>query len=296
MKARSSSAASHPSSGVQKTNAGGQPIAGRRSLDDQRFAAGETAGGGGRARVESQVGAAPSLYQQLRVWAEMYEDVMNARVAICNRLDLKADGKQSKANVTVDPTPYLSALETLKIAERGVALALKRSYRLVADPSIIAWQKSVPGVGEHLLARLLGTIGHPRHTTAHHWEGDGKGERVLVGDGPMERRVSDLWSYCGHGDAMRQRRHGMNKDDAAALGSWRAKMLTRLIAKSVLKAQGGTKRLTIGPEAAIYYARRAHTADREGWTDGHADSDAARILGKELLKQLWLAAGEGRGE
>jgi hypothetical protein len=105
----------------------------------------------------------------------------------------------------------------------------------------------------------------------------------------MERRVSDLWSYCGHGDATRKRQHGMDKDDAMALESWRAKFLTHLIAESVLKAQGGSKRETIGPDAALYYARRAHTADREGWTDGHSGNDALRILGKELLLQLWLA-------
>jgi len=40
----------------------------------------------------------------------------------------------------------------------------------------------------------------------------------------------------------------------------------------------------------VYAKRRAHTAaTHPGWSDGHADKDAIRVMMKEFLKRLWLA-------
>jgi len=220
-------------------------------------------------------------YTELRIWSEMLEDTMRLRIATSNRIARGADGTETNAVKTVDEAPYLAHLAALERAEHDVVLAMKRCYRKTVDPAIIEWQKTATGIGERLLARLLGVIGHPVQTTRHHWEGDGA-DRVLVDDGPYTRRVSDLWSYCGHGDATRKRRAGMDKDDAMAMGSPRAKMLTHLLAESCIKQPRS-------PYRVVYDARREATTDR-GWTPGHSHNDALRITAKAILKDLWLAA------
>jgi hypothetical protein len=127
-----------------------------------------------------------------------------------------------------------------------VGLAMRRSFRRAA-PEVVAWLKTdaTVGIGEHLLARLLGTIGHPVLAQPHHWEGEGA-DRVLVDDEPFKRNVAKLWAYCGVGDPARKRRVGMTAEDATALGNPRAKMLVRLIAEGCIKQVGSTK---VGPES-----------------------------------------------
>jgi hypothetical protein len=208
----------------------------------------------------------------------MFEDAQKARMATESRA-LRAG---------LDTESYAPQLAALTAAEHTIGLALRRTYRVVCPDGIRAWQKEHIGIGEHMLARLLGIIGHPRHTTVYHWEGS-SGERVLVEDGPMERRVSDLWSYCGHGDAERKRRSGMSATDATALGSPRAKMLTHLLAECCMKQRRS-------PYRSVYDARRAVTeANRSDWTPLHRHNDALRITGKAILRDLWIAAdSEGR--
>lgn len=250
------------------------PLARRHSIPTQRTLAAQPAGGDHRAHA-AHISAVPSGYLILRVWAEMYEDAQKARIACANRI-----GRGG-----VDPLPYMAQLKALEAAEHGVALAMRRCYRASIDPEVVTWQKATRGIGEHLLARLLGIIGHPVHTTAHHWEDKGA-ERKLIDDGPMERSVSQLWSYCGHGDATRKRRAGMTAEEAAATGNPRAKMVVHLIAESVVKARG--------PHRVFYDERRMDTVDR-GWTPMHSHNDALRILGKAILKDLWLASRDVHG-
>src|SRR5205085_7998418 len=113
----------------------------------------------------------------------------------------------------------------------------RRSFRATA-PRLYKWSKDTPGVGEHLLARLLGAVGHPCVATPHHWEGEGS-ERVLVADEPFVRNVAKLWAYCGHGDPTRRRKTGMSAEDAASLGNPKAKMLAHLMAETAMKQTGG---------------------------------------------------------
>jgi hypothetical protein len=226
-----------------------------------------------------------TAYTDLGIWAQELEDMQKLRIASANRIGRGTKGCETNAAKTVDADFYQAHLEALEREEHVVALAMRRCYRRSVDPAIVAWQKATPGIGEHLLARLLGVIGDPVHTTRHHWEGNGDG-RVLVDDGPYERRVSDLWSYCGHGDATRKRRKGMDKDEAAALGSDQAKMLTRLLAVSCMRCRQS-------PYRAVYDARRALTVDRfdtEDWTPLHQHNDALRLTGKAILRDLWLVS------
>jgi len=227
-------------------------------------------------------------YKDLRVWSEMFEDAQKARIACTNRIERGG----------VDRDHYASQLEAMCDAEHKVELAMKRCFRKVADSDIVAWQKSTLGVGEHMLAHLLGVIGHPRYTTLHHWEGDGKATRVLIDDGPMERMVSQLWSYCGHGDPDRRRRAGMSKEEAFALGSPRAKMIVHQIAEASMKCMASPYR-KVYDDARERYADRVHANDcpqchakvGDPWKPGHQHAAALRLVGKEMLKDLWIVSG-----
>lgn len=210
-------------------------------------------------------------WTELKVAAAMYHDAQKHRIALTNRAE----------RAPVNAEEYSPALSTVEAAENEWRLIMVRCYRRVVPDSIREWEQSTPGIGEHTLARLLGAIGHPVHTTPHWWEGEGD-ERVLMEGKPFDRRVSDLWSYCGYGDPNRKRRKGMPADQASALGNPDAKMLTRLIAEACLKAERHGS-----PYAKVYRERRAYTAEHRDWTDGHCHNDALRIAGKEMLKDLW---------
>lgn len=179
-----------------------------------------------RAATPIKVPAASSGYLELRIWAESFEDIQRARISCTNRMQRGG----------VPPDAFAGQLETLMISERSVGLAMRRTYRRTIAPSVRAWQQSTFGIGEHLLARLLGVLGDPRHATPYHWEGDGA-DRILVADEPYERGVRQLYSYCGHGDATRKRAKGMTAQDAFALGSPRCKMLVHLLAEASIKCR-----------------------------------------------------------
>ena len=230
---------------------------------------------------------------ELRTFAELYEDAQRARIAAGNR-----------AFATGRPEMFAAHIEAMKATEHACGLMLARCYRRVVPASIRQWQKDAPGLGEALVARLLGHLGHPVLANPHCWEGKGA-DRVLVAGAPYERTVSQLWQYCGHGDPTRRIAKGMSAEDLAALGSPRLKMLVHLNAESCMKCVG-TDRSRRSPYRDVYEARRLVTADRmhaapcvrcgpsgkpaaEGtpWSAGHQNADALRIVGKEILRDLW---------
>jgi hypothetical protein len=111
---------------------------------------------------------------------------------------------------------------------------------------------------------------------------------VLVADPPFERSVSQLWSYCGHGDPTRRRRKGMTADDAAAMGNPALKTAVWQIAVACTK-QVGTARSRRSPYRDVYDVARLTYADRD-WTDAHRHAAALRKVGKEILRDLWKVA------
>ncbi len=222
-------------------------------------------------------------YLALRAIAEVYEDIQRVRIAVFNRIDHAPIDSEILSAALGGIATFDKSGKVNGGAEHRIALLLRRTFRKVVEPEIVGWQAATIGVGEHMLARLLGVIGHPVHTTVHDWEGDGD-KRVLVVKGQMERRVSDLWSYCGHGDPTRRKRKGMSVDEAFALGSPRAKMIVHLMAESCLKAKARS------PYGPVYDFARAKYQDREGWTLLHQHNAALRLVGKEILRDLWTAA------
>lgn len=227
----------------------------------------------------------------LALAADVVDDAESTRIANENRLRqltrLEADSDGELRGFGLDEShpdvARLAALvHTLAQVEHQATLNLNR---LVRRHPLGPWAKAQRGVGDKQFARLLAVVGDP------YWH--------PVHDRP--RTVSELWSYCGHGDASRRRARGMSQADLFALGDPVAKSRTYLIAVSCLKKPG--------PLADAYYARRAVTADRvhavdcrrcgpsgspalpgSPWSAGHQHGDALRVLGKTFLRELWLEA------
>jgi hypothetical protein len=173
-------------------------------------------------------------YMDLRIAAEMLEDAQKTRISQENRVHSE----------TVGARRYEAILRRASETEKELSKILVALYREVAPPGVVAWQEVTPGVGAHLLARLLGHLGDPVRAQPKAWaeKEDGKHgdkdnpKRALVHNEPFERTVGQLWQYCGHGGAGR-RRKGMTQDEALALGNPRCKMLTHLISEGIVKAQ-----------------------------------------------------------
>lgn len=309
-------------------------------------------------------------YRELKVWAEMYADAQDNRIAMANRI--------RSADVIGDV--FTSGLDAAEKLEHDLGLQTRRQYRKTVPAGVIAWQKESKGIGEHLLARLIGHLGHPRIATPSHWEG-AAGARKLVADMPFERSVGNLWQFCGHGAPGRVRK-GMTQDELFALGNPTLKKLVHLLAEGAIKQPGRTipqpaisipqptrqtpaeaplrsdhtahdiQPLDVGadlspqpatgssqpieaapaeapcatetnrntqpssapslwPYRAVYETRRQTTADRTHadlcvrcgpagrpaqpgtpWSKAHQHADALRVVGKAILRDLWLAAGD----
>lgn len=240
--------------------------------------------------AQTHRGSAADGWLELRIWAEMFEDAMQQRIAANNRAERGG----------VDPTIYAAYTDALHKAENVCALEMRRCYRRVAPEAIRTWQKNTHGLGEHAIARLLGHLGHPRIATPHHWEGTGSA-RTLIADEPFERTIGQLWQYCGHGQAARKRK-GMTAAELAAQGSPSLKMIVHIIAECTMKHKASPYRV-VYDDVKPKCADKVHTVEcvRCGpsgkpaqpgtpWKAGHIHAHALRITGKEILRDLWLIA------
>jgi hypothetical protein len=290
-------------------------------------------------------------YLVLRVMADSLADAMDHRIALTNRLR----SGQTDPGITAD------IVANLDNTERLLRKAMVKAFRR-ASPELSQWARDTVGIGEETVARLLGRIGHPVIAQPYHWEGEGD-SRTLVADPPFERTVSQLWSYCGHGDPARRRRKGMTAEEAFGLGSPDAKKLVYLLSVATMKCAGstttpptaippstpipwppsvdpldpsgqlaadthtsgaggstspqpialsqpttvaagdGTVDAIVGPQPSgvarrrspyrdVYDQRRAHTAERDDWTAPHKNADALRIVGKHILRDMWIVTRE----
>lgn len=230
-------------------------------------------------------------YESLRILAEVYNDAQQYRIGLENRLRAAPGALQLE--------PLLAVAVDL---EHEADKSLIGQYRVTASAGVLAWQKAQKGIGEHLLARLLGHLGDPRVATPHHWvTGGPNGERTLITDEPYNRGVSQLWSYGGYGDSTRKPVKGMTQDEAFMLGSPTLKMLVWNLACCCIKTTGYYRQVYV--ERRVITPERLHATDckRCGpsgkpakmgtpWSKGHQHADALRIVGKEILRDLWVAA------
>ncbi len=244
-------------------------------------------------------------YGYLLQYSLCLEDQRKARISIENRA-------RSGDNLADEEFPQLAAMLAL---EETFKADMRVALREVVRPEILEWQKFSKGIGEHLLARLLGATGDPRVAHPHHWEPNPKynasreqneknPKKILVRDQPYERTIGQLWQYCGHG-AKSVRQKGMTQEDALKLGNTRAKTATYLLAESCVKTGGvnGVYKLVYNM-ARLRFRDRTHSEPcvRCGpsgkpaqigspWSKGHIHASALRITGKEILRDLWLVAG-----
>lgn len=294
-------------------------------------------------------------YLKLRVLADTLWDIQQARISIMNRF------KRAPVDVSV----LLPHMDSYLIVEKAIGKKLDQQYLATVPPEIRRWQQEEKGIGEHLLARLLGHLGHPRRAFPHHWEGKGKardgGDRLLVCDDPYIRSIGELWQYAGHGGPSR-RRKGMSGEEVSACGNPKVKTVLHLLAEATIKEPGRDKSawesnhpakpillttpnisqsrsipkpilLATGNTPAegidqgrpeihmasvdpsrwryrgVYEERRRQTITRthvdfcepcgpkgkaavpgSTWSDKHRHVDALRIVGKEVLRDLWLVA------
>lgn len=213
--------------------------------------------------------------------ATFLDDVEGLRKAGANRLRILTTTEPDEDGVTrgfglSDDHPVVASLN--QMLESLVAIEnqnIKELQKVMKKHPLGAWVKDQKGVGEKQAARLLAAIGDP------YWR-----DEVVYEDGTTlpagPRTVSQLWAYCGlhvkDGEAVR-RRKGQQSN-----WSTTAKTRAYLVATSCIKQ-------TSSPYRKIYDDRRAHTAvTNPDWTAGHSHSDALRIVSKEVLKNMWLAA------
>lgn len=185
------------------------------------------------AHVDAAVG-----FAQLRILADTLDDVMRTRIAIENRVRAAA----------IESFPIEHHLDGISDTEKKLSLALRRQFRIVT-PEIRQWVLDTPGLGEPLMARIIGALGDPVVATPYRWDtappvehecnpGCGK-DRHLVAEEPFKRTPRQLLAYCGWGDPTRRRRVGMTAADAAALGNQRLKPLLYVAAECCIRQNGG---------------------------------------------------------
>jgi len=232
---------------------------------------------------ETQVLNAGVGWIELRTLADCYYAQQQHRVATGNRMGAG----------NIDPTLFAEVAGLEKRAEQRLSLAMRKTFRRVA-PEIHAWVTDTPGLGETLFARLLGLTGQPCIAEPYHWDGDGA-DRTLIADETYKRTVSQLWSFCGHGDPTRRHRKGITQSEMFACGNPKAKMLAHLIAEGCMKTPGGvTSHGQVrrrSPYRDTYEAARArYDGGRPDWSDGHRNNAALRFTAKTILKDLWVVA------
>ncbi len=237
-------------------------------------------------------------YQGLKNAANAYFDVQDFRNAMENK------ARSGQADIEL----VSFAADRYREIEAHVSRIMVTEMRQAVPLQVRAWQKASPGIGEHLLAKLLGVIGDPYVAQPMRWEdrpgaagGKDDPKRVLVAGEPYVRNVAKLWAICGVGDPARKRRAGMTTAEAAALGNPKAKATMRLLAESCTK-QPGSHYEIVYREARERYAARVHaqlcaqckdsSAAGEPWRPGHQHSAALRLVAKEILRDLWEAARE----
>ncbi len=219
-------------------------------------------------------------YDTLRIYADGLDDLMRMRVGMDNRIG----AAKREGNDTAHQT-FSVALDSIKIAEKGIYSGLVKAFKLAA-PDLYEWTESVCGLGTPTVGRLLGTLGDPLIATPMRMEGEGAA-RTRVPDGePYYRTVSQLWQYCGYGDASMKATSGMSQVEAMAMGKRRIKPILHVIQEQALKSAG---KKGYCPYRPVYEDKKEFYAETHPeWTPGHIDNAARRIVKKEILRDLWL--------
>jgi hypothetical protein len=203
---------------------------------------------------------------------ELLDDLMEQRKANGNRI-------AALERTLGTAFPYLHELqENLTKLEHETELQLIRIWR---KHPLAPWAKSVHGLGEKSIARLI----------------------ALTGDPASRETAAQLRQFCGHGDPRRSRPpKGATQAEVLACGSPKAKAAVWRISTAFIKT-GDNYYRDVYDKAREQYAEKLHTGTcvrcgpsgkpaLEGtpWSLGHQHAAALRLVGKEFLLNLWLAA------
>lgn len=247
---------------------------------------------------------------ELRILAEMVADHIEHRIATGNRIGI---GREAPMFEPLDVATYMPHYEALVETEERLKKQLAKCFKRVVPAELVAWQEESPGLGPNYVGRLLGHLGDPYVAIPHRWEGTGEDRTLMVGE-PYVRTIAQLWQFCGHGDPTRRHKvKGISAEELAAAGSPTLKMLVHLNAESCMKQKSGTRYRDIYEAARLKYEDRVHAVPcvrcgpsgrpaGEGtpWKKGHQMAAALRVVGKELLRDMWLlrhhAVTETRGD
>lgn len=237
----------------------------------------------------SQTTTQTAAWVELRICADLLWRAQEERKAVSNMLR------------HTDADMFGHILANVEATEHAAKLMLRRCYRRTVPDSLKALEKANRGLGIDILARILGRLGDPYIATPHWWEGTGS-NRVLMQGEPYVRTIGQLWQYCGHGAPARKAK-GMSAEDLMGLGSPDLKMLVHIAAECAMKAgKPGDRYRDAYDTAREAVAEKVHTAkcpqcvgsSNEGdpWRPGHQHAHALRMVGKEILRDLWLARHE----
>ena len=245
--------------------------------------------------------------------ADSLDDMERTRIAAANRLRALtrnvADSDGEMRGLGLDErSPEVAAasalVDGLVQLEAAQTKALEKAMK--AHP-LSGYVASVKGLGLKQTARLLAAIGDPYWNDLHQ----------------RPRTVSELWAYCGLAvtDGRAQRRMKGVKSNWSDTAKMRAYVVAESLVKAgVRKAENApvefdaNARIALTEFGQAYIDRRKATANRthetvcvrcgpsgkpaapgSPWSAAHQQADALRIVSKELLKQLWLAARELHG-
>lgn len=217
----------------------------------------------------------PLPWLQLRTAVEIQEAAMEYRKAFDNRLRSGASG-----------AVFDAMRSTLHDHETKAKLHARRTYRETVPAPIREWQDATRGLGEQGTARLLGHIGHPAWKWVHEWQGEGT-DRTLVLVDSSPRSFGQLIAYAGLVPG-RKRSKGMTADQVARCGAPSVGPVLHSLAEAAMKSGG--------PLREIYdAAKESYTETRPEWgpKPGHWHNAALRIVKREILRGLWLAAQGG---
>jgi hypothetical protein len=239
-------------------------------------------------------------WAQLTIAADQLDDLEAVRKATQNRLralcqPVEVDG------VVIDKggpdTMHAQAVEIqLGAIQEAETAAVKELKRAMKEHPLADFVKSVKGIGDKTVARLLGVIGDPAIKF------DPETGEIT------HRSLSQLRSYCGYGDAEQQKRR------KGVQSNWntRARTALHVIADAAIKTRCDNCRSVEQPEdeegwiappadctcleggrkyRAVYdEARGKDDLLNLGDSDGHRHMRALRKVKKAFLKDLWLEA------
>ncbi len=258
--------------------------------DAQSGRVGEVSDPGQPAAIPAATPSAGALLADpfLALAADMLDDLEKVRIANENRLrqltrsETDSDGEERGFGLDEahpDVARFAALVHMQAQLEHQATLNLARMMR---HHPLGPWMKSRKGIGDKQGARLLAAIGDPYWNTLHN----------------RPRTVSELRSYCGWGDAAKQRRQRGQKSN----WSETARKRTWLIAaKCIMFADSPYRAVYDATRARYAEATHQHPCIRCGpknhpaepgtpLSDGHKHARALRAVAKEILRDLWREA------